>query len=100
MLAANKPEVHSIDTSEWGDELDIDQSVRLGIRKDYLALTMPKLLRTVIKVPGAFTNRQGLMTKPMRHMMRLPRVTSIHLGASAARSIPQETEFCTRLVAT
>jgi hypothetical protein len=32
--------------------------------------------------------------------MRLPRVTSIHRGARAARSMPQETEFCTRFVAT
>lgn len=33
-------------------------------------------------------------------MMRLPRVTSIQRGARAARSIPHETEFWTRFVAT
>lgn len=58
---------------------------------------IPKEFNTVINVPGAFTKRQGLMRYPTKHIMRLPRLTSIQRGAREARSIPAATEFWTRL---
>lgn len=39
-----------------------------------------------------------LLRYPTRHIIKDPRVTSIHLGAMEARSIPQATEFWTRLM--
>jgi hypothetical protein len=64
MLAANDPKVHGIDPSKRSDELghQISQLLRV-IDQDlfFPLLTMPKLLKTVIKVPGALTNRHGLM---------------------------------------
>ena len=59
-------------------------------------MNIPKELSTTMKVPGALTNRQGLIMYPMRHIIKLPRLTSIYRGASDARSIPAATEFCTK----
>jgi hypothetical protein len=64
MLAANNPEVHGIDASKRSDELghQISQLFRVMDQDLFLSsLTMPKLLKTVMKVPGALTNRHGLM---------------------------------------
>jgi hypothetical protein len=57
---------------------------------------IPNEFRTVMKVPGELTKRHGLITYPTTHMIKLPLLTSIHLGAIDARSMPAATEFWTR----
>jgi hypothetical protein len=44
--------------------------------------------------------RGNLLRYPTRHIIKDPRVTSIHFGAMEAKSIPQATEFWTRLMVT
>jgi hypothetical protein len=65
VLAADYPEVHGVYSSKRSDKLkQLDQSViPTGRAKfsSFFALTMPKLLRTVMKVPGALTKRHGLI---------------------------------------
>jgi hypothetical protein len=64
MFAANNPKVHGVDAGKRSDELEhqISQLFRVMDQDIFFSsLTIPKLLKTVMKVPGALTNRHGLM---------------------------------------